>query len=259
MEVFSKPSFDQLTLMQSCKTTCPFSGLPVVDLSMPHSETIVKACEEFGFFKVINHGIPMEVINRSDMRDYVSAVRILAYEVLELLAEGLKIQPKDVFSKLLRDENSDSFFRINHYPPCPELQGLNGLDLIGFGEHTDPQLISVLRSNNVEGLQICLKDGNWVSVPADEKSFFFIVGDIMQVMTNGRFKSVKHRVLANSFKSRISMTYFGGPPLNKLISPLQSLLEGEESLYKELTWGDYIGAALMSNMVDNRISLFEKK
>ncbi|KAI9085553.1 hypothetical protein K1719_032396 [Acacia pycnantha] len=49
--------------------------------------------------------------------------------------------------------------RLNHYPPCPELVGSkNGGNVVGFGEHTDPQIISVLRSNNASELQICLSD-----------------------------------------------------------------------------------------------------
>lgn len=115
------------------------------------------------------------------MEEYVSAVKKLACEVLELVADGLGIEPRNALSKLLRDEKSDSYLRLNHYPPCLELQALNGINLLGFGEHTDPQIISVLRSNNTSGLQICLRDGTWVSVPPDQTSFFFNVGDSFQV------------------------------------------------------------------------------
>lgn len=116
------------------------------------------------------------------MNDYISAVRNMACEILELMAEGLKIQQRNAFSKLLMDEESDSVFRVNHYPPCPELQeALEGTKMIGFGEHTDPQIISVLRSNNTSGLQISLADGNWISVPPDQNSFFINVGDSLQV------------------------------------------------------------------------------
>uniref|UniRef100_A0A5B6ZCR6 Putative gibberellin 2-oxidase 2 n=1 Tax=Davidia involucrata TaxID=16924 RepID=A0A5B6ZCR6_DAVIN len=156
------------------------------------------------------------------------------------------------------DEQSDSVFRLNHYPPCPELQDMNDSNLIGFGEHTDPQIISVLRSNSTSGLQISLRDGNWISVPPDQNSFFVIVGDSLQVMTNGKFRSVRHRVLANSLKSRVSMIYFGGPPLSELIAPLPSLMEGEDSLYKEFTWFEYKKSAYKSRLADNRLGLFEK-
>lgn len=105
----------------------------------------------------------------------------MACEVLKLMADGLIIEPRNVFSRLLMDEQSDSVFRINHYPPHPKLQAFNGEDMIGFGEHTDPQIISILRSNNTSGLQISLRDGSWISVPPDQNSFFINVGDSLQV------------------------------------------------------------------------------
>lgn len=191
--------------------------------------------------------------------EYVSAVRSMVCEVLEMIAEELQMEERDTLSKVIKDERSDSCFRLNHYPPCPQLGALGGRNLIGFGEHTDPQILSVGRSNNTSGLQICLRDGTWVSVPPDNSSFFFNVGDSLQVMTNGRFKSVKHRVLAHDSSSRVSMIYFGGPPLNEKITPLPSLMEeGEESLYKEFTWSEYKKSAYKTRLGDNRLKLFEK-
>ncbi|KAL5731762.1 gibberellin 2beta-dioxygenase [Ranunculus cassubicifolius] len=330
MVVLSKPALDQFSPIKTCKpipsNLFSSSVIPVIDLSKPDCKTqLVKACEEFGFFKVINHDVPMEFMNAledeavnffslpqaekdkagppdpfgygnrrigrngdvgwieylllrstfssksfdtfkeipdfccSAVDDYVSAVKNMGCDVLELLADGLKLKQRNAFSKLIMDEESDSVFRLNHYPPCPDLQAISGRDLIGFGEHTDPQIISVLRSNNATGLQIALKDGTWVSVPPDQNSFFIIVGDSMQVMTNGRFKSVRHRVLANSNKSRVSMIYFGAPPLRERIAPLTSLMkEGEESHYKEFTWLEYKKSAYASRLADNRLDHFQK-
>lgn len=78
-------------------------------------------------------------------------------------------------------------------------------------------------------------------------------------MTNGRFRSVKHRVVANRMKSRVSMIYFAGPPLSEKITPLSSLKEeGEESLYEEFTWSEYKKSAYGSKLGDDRLKLFEK-
>ncbi|PIN03693.1 Iron/ascorbate family oxidoreductase [Handroanthus impetiginosus] len=322
MMLLSKPASQHFSNISTF-----FPGVPLIDLSKPDSKShLVKACEEFGFFKVINHGVPIQFMAeleseavkffslplsdkqkaglpnpfgfgygnnkigcagdvgwieylllttdthsdyqkfasifgeaaekfRCAVNDYISSVKKMACQILEMLADGLKIQPRNVFSKLLMDEQSDSVFRLNHYPPCPECEESN---LIGFGEHTDPQIISVLRSNNTSGLQISLKDGNWISIPPDENSFFINVGDSLQVMTNGRFKSVRHRVVANSPKSRLSMIYFGGPPLSEKIAPLPSLMKGEDSLYKEFTWFEYKKSACNLRLADNRLGLFEK-
>ena len=77
-------------------------------------------------------------------------------------------------------------------------------------------------------------------------------------MTNGRFRSVKHRVMANGFKSRLSMIYFGGPPLSEKIAPLPSLMKDKESLYKEFTWFDYKTCVYGSKLADNRLCHFER-
>ena len=83
---------------------------------------------------------------------------------------------------------------------------------------------------------------------------------ISQVLTNGRFKSVKHRVLTNSMKSRVSMIYFAGPSLTQRISPLTYLMNNEdESLYEEFTWSEYKSSAYSSRLSDNRLQPFERK
>ncbi|KAI4365206.1 hypothetical protein MLD38_021213 [Melastoma candidum] len=193
--------------------------------------------------------------------EYVAGVRNVVYRVLDLISDNLGIEPRDMLSSLLRDKNNDSCFRVNHYPASPKpLQGLiERRNLVGFGEHTDPQIISVLRSNNTSGFQISLRNGSWVSIPPDDASLFFLVGDTFQVLTNGRLRSVKHRVLADGRRSRISMIYFGGPAMSQKISPLRCLMsEGEESLYEEFTWYKYKKSAYRSRLADYRLGAFEK-
>lgn len=198
------------------------------------------------------------------------------------MAQGLGMEQRDSFRKLVADEESDSMLRLNHYPPCPMLQELNGF-VTGFGEHTDPQIISVLRSNDTAGLEISLRDGSWVSVLPDQESFFINVGDslqvtktytafnllvdeedeglhaMFQVLTNGRFRSVRHRVLTNGWKSRVSMIYFGGPPLGERLAPLPEVMaEGERSQYREFTWCEYKSCAFKMLLGENRLDLFHK-
>ncbi|KAK7301311.1 hypothetical protein RJT34_12172 [Clitoria ternatea] len=97
------------------------------------------------------------------------------------MADGLGLG-RNVFSRMVREERSDSCLRVNRYPPLMcGVETLSGQNLIGFGEHTDPQIISVLRSNNTSGLQICLTDGTWASIPPDHSSFFVNVGDLLQM------------------------------------------------------------------------------
>ncbi|EAZ13590.1 hypothetical protein OsJ_03506 [Oryza sativa Japonica Group] len=287
------PAVDHIPLLRSPDPGDVFSGVPVVDLGSPGAaRAVVDACERYGFFKVVNHGVATDTMDKAEseavrffsqtqpdkdrsgpaypvrvrqqadrvqwrhgvarstssspsttrrspdactvpscavfraaLNEYISGVRKVAVRVMEAMSEGLGIAQADALSALVTAEGSDQVFRVNHYPPCRALQGL-GCSVTGFGEHTDPQLVSVLRSNGTSGLQIALRDGQWVSVPSDRDSFFVNVGDSLQVLTNGRFKSVKHRVVANSLKSRVSFIYFGGPPLAQRIAPFATAAGG---------------------------------
>ncbi|KAG2303952.1 hypothetical protein Bca52824_032603 [Brassica carinata] len=330
MVVLSQPVAldNHISVIPTYKPVLTSQPIPVVDLTDPEAKTlIVKACEEFGFLKVVNHGVQRGLMARLEKEtigffalpqslksqagppepygygskrigpngdvgwieyillnanpqlsspktstifcqtpqnfreavvEYMHELKEVSCKVLEMVAEGLGIEPRDTLSKMVRDEKSDSCLRLNHYPTAEEKE--ENMVKVGFGEHTDPQIISVLRSNDTAGLQICMKDGSWVAVPPDHSSFFINVGDALQVMTNGRFKSVKHRVLADTRRSRVSMIYFGGPPLSEKIAPLSCLVPKQEDwLYKEFTWSQYKSSAYKSKLGDYRLGVFEKQ
>lgn len=114
------------------------------------------------------------------LEEYTEAVQEVAGRVLELMAEGLGLLDRGLLRRMVRMEGSDEMLRVNHYPPCLALAP-GDCGWTGFGEHTDPQIISVLRSNCISGLQIELRDGGWAPVDPDPKSFFITVGDSLQV------------------------------------------------------------------------------
>ncbi|KAF6988649.1 hypothetical protein CFC21_006143 [Triticum aestivum] len=200
---------------------------------------------------------------RDLLNEYTVAVRRMTCQVLELMAEGLRMEDRDAFTRLVLHKESDSMLRVNHYPPRPELKLLQqqhggGGRVTGFGEHTDPQIISVLRSNATSGLEIALRDGAWVSVPPDQTSFFVNVGDALQVLTNGRFRSVRHRVMVNSVRPRVSVIFFGGPAPRETLAPLRQLVgEGGRSRYREFTWREYKASAYRTKLAANRLGHFE--
>ncbi|KAG7569146.1 Oxoglutarate/iron-dependent dioxygenase [Arabidopsis thaliana x Arabidopsis arenosa] len=271
--------------------------IPVIDLTESDAKTqIVKACEEFGFFKVINHGVRPDLLSQLEQE----AIKFFA------LPHSLKdkASPPDPFGYgtkrigpngdvgwleyILLNANLCLWLSQNHsrFPahPCNIQRGSgrvherdeenveqssgNGRGRVKdrakaeaepFGE-SEGMLISLLRSNDSEGLQICVKDGTWVDVTPDHSSFFVLVGDTLQVMTNGRFMSVKHRVVTSTKRSRISMIYFAGPPLSEKIAPLSCLVpKQDDCLYNEFTWSQYKLSAYKTKLGDYRLGLFEKR
>ncbi|CAL4965965.1 unnamed protein product [Urochloa decumbens] len=197
---------------------------------------------------------------RGLLEEYTVAVRRMASAVLELMAEGLGLAGAGALAQLVAREDSDCMLRVNHYPPRPAAAEGGGAPslLTGFGEHTDPQIISVLRSNGTSGLEIALRGGEWAAVPPDGDAFFVNVGDTLQVLTNGRFRSVRHRVVVNSERSRVSMIFFGGPPLGERLAPLPELLgDGGRSRYREFTWAEFKNSGCRTRLAEDRLSPFE--
>ncbi|PIA28061.1 hypothetical protein AQUCO_07300025v1 [Aquilegia coerulea] len=210
------------------------------------------------------------------VNDYMEAVRNLACEILELMTEGLHVDDnKSVLSNYIRDVDCDSLIRLNHYPPYKgdtssapsshsDLDGddqgcdQDQLRIVGFGEHSDPQILTLLRSNDVGGLQILLEDEMWVPVPPDPMAFCVNVGDTLQALTNGRFKSVIHRALVNSSESRMSVIYFAAAPLHAWISPIPNLVTPQKpSLYRPFTWSEYKKTTYSLRLGDSRLDLFK--
>ncbi|XP_062184241.1 gibberellin 2-beta-dioxygenase 2-like [Phragmites australis] len=215
------------------------------------------------------------------VNEYVDAVRRLACQVLDLLGEGLGLRDPASLSRLISAVDSDSLLRINHYPPPSRATrdppgdrsctvdgpksgngGAAAARGIGFGEHTDPQILSVLRANDVDGLQVLLPDGRggedaWVQVPADPSAFFINAGDLLQALTNGRLVSIRHRVMASTSRPRLSTIYFAAPPLHARISALpETVIPGAPRRYRPFTWAEYKKAMYALRLSHNRLDLF---
>ena len=77
-------------------------------------------------------------------------------------------------------------------------------------------------------------------------------------MTNGRFRSVKHRVVVSRQTSRVSIIFNGGPPPSQRLAPLPQLLgDGGRSRYREFTWREYKSSSHKGRLVDDRLCRFE--
>ncbi|KAL8134453.1 1-aminocyclopropane-1-carboxylate oxidase 5-like [Apium graveolens] len=291
-------------------------AIPVIDFSKLSGEEranvmaqLHNGCEEWGFFQLVNHGIPEELLERvkkvssecyklereekfktstpvkllnelvenkshtkienvdwedvfllSDdaiesewpletpefretMTEYRAELKKLAVKVMEVMDENLGL-PKGCIRQAFNggeDGDINAFFgtKVSHYPPCPQPEMVNGLRA-----HTDAGgVILLFQDDQVNGLQI-LKDGQWIDVQPIKNSIVINTGDQIEVLSNGKYKSVWHRVLALPTGNRRSIASFYNPSYKATIAPAQQLLEIQpEELkqdYPKFVFGDYM-------------------
>ncbi|KAG0625241.1 hypothetical protein M758_2G039500 [Ceratodon purpureus] len=291
---FIKPPHERVSRLDS---EGPHEQIPVIDLAMLDDKgagkrqvlaEIVRACEEWGCFHLINHGVPAQVMDAAmdatkrffalpaverekyrmtkiggkgygqayvgkakDWNDrlfltdfsgeeepnpdrgcafsydlvltnppgaqealasYGEAMHKLVQITLALLSEALGQTPEFLSSKL------PSLFGtvLTHYPPCPQP------DLVmGLAPHEDGGIFTFLQQSNVLGLEV-LKDGRWVPVQPVAHAFVFMVADLVQIVSNDRFKSVTHRALAGPI-ARTVMANFTATVKDAVIQPAPEL------------------------------------
>ncbi|WOH12375.1 hypothetical protein DCAR_0831878 [Daucus carota subsp. sativus] len=251
--------------------------IPVIDLAASDRAIVVRQVQEasskFGFFQLINHGIPLcrmdDVIlsikafneletelksqyysregNEKRVLYYGSSLHLNELEgaswndtllvalgpepaescyvpevcrmavaewdeemkklggaLLGLMSEGLGLKREALEEKLCMDAR---IMAGNYYPHCPQP------DLtLGLKSHTDPSIFTLLLSNHVPGLHVKVEGHEWANLVAHPGALVVNIGDVLQIISNDKYRSVEHRVLANSLQEpRISVAVFFNP------------------------------------------------
>ncbi|KAL1299761.1 hypothetical protein HN51_044318 [Arachis hypogaea] len=195
--------------------------------------------DSFGCQIVPLIGKPQDLpeVCRDILLEYGNNVMKLGITLFELLSESLNLH-----SNYLRDMKLGCTDQIScaghYYPPCPEPELT-----MGTTKHSDGAFLTVLLQDHIGGLQI-LHNDKWIDVHPVPETLVVNIGDLLQLLTNDRFKSVQHRVLANRNDSRVSIASFFGynslAPLTKLVSPIKELLsEDNPPKFKETTVAEY--------------------
>ncbi|CAM6059439.1 unnamed protein product [Sphagnum tenellum] len=163
---------------------------------------------------------------------YNHAVNKLKSELMQALSEGLGLQSNeldDVFGPVQRTYT-------NFYPKCPEADRV-----FGARPHSDPNSITILLQDDVGGLEVRdLKYREWVQVKTIPHAFVINMGDQMEVFTNGKYRSISHRVRVNPDKNRISIASFISPKPRTVVEPSPLLVGEEGPLYKGDNFRDYL-------------------
>ena len=150
----------------------------------------------------------------------LDALTELGHRLCELLAVGLGLDP-DWFRTTLTDDPT-ILFRIFHYPATDP----GGADPVegaewGVQEHTDYGLLTILRQDDVGGLEVRTREG-WVEAPPVRDSFVCNIGDMLERMTGGAYRSTPHRVRRPP-RSRLSFPFFFDPSWDAEIIPVPGL------------------------------------
>ncbi|KAH6800150.1 2-oxoglutarate and oxygenase superfamily protein [Perilla frutescens var. hirtella] len=235
-------------------------AIPVIDFSKLEGEEraitlaeIAKCCEDWGFFQLMNHGISEELLER--VKEVVSECYKVEREPGFELSKPVKmlkeleekecdekienVDWEDVF--LLTDENDDEWpsktagfketmkeFRGGVKKLAIKVMGTMDENL-GLQKGTSRKhsrgggVVLLFQDDEVSGLQI-LKDGVWMDVQPLKNAIVINTGDQIEVLINGRYKSVWHRILAKPDGNRRSIASFYNPSMKATIEPAAELL-----------------------------------
>ena len=149
---------------------------------------------------------------RAAVLDYMAAASHAAQAVLAAVALSLGLE-EDWFRRHYTADPT-VLFRMFRYPPQPA-----GDDGWGVGEHTDYGLLTLLLQDDVPGLQVRTPQG-WLDAPPLPGTLVCNIGDMLDRLTGGTYRSTPHRVRNASGRERFSFPLFFDPDFTARVTPL---------------------------------------
>ena len=149
---------------------------------------------------------------RTCVLEYLEAMSSLAQRILSAMAVGLGLDPGWFRATLTAVPTV--LFRIFRYPPSPVESGRWGV-----GPHTDYGLLTLLGQDGTGGLEVKIGE-EWLAVPGDANAFVCNLGDMLERLTGGRYRSTLHRVLNPGATERLSFPYFFDPGFDATVEAL---------------------------------------
>ena len=143
---------------------------------------------------------------------WLDAMTGLGHRLAELVGLALGLDPGWFRRHLTGDPTL--LFRIFRYPPAPA-EGSGW----GVAEHTDYGLLTILHQDDRGGLEVRTSNG-WEAVPPQAGAFVVNLGDMLDRMTGGRYRSTPHRVRNPSGDDRVSFAFFFDPSWDAHVVPL---------------------------------------
>lgn len=201
----------------------------------------------------VQAGVPLHGPNQfpsspPELRDLVlravSELGAVGGRVLSAMAVGLGLDADWFAAHLTGDPTV--LFRIFRYPPDPPAEHD---DRWGVREHTDYGLVTVLAHDGTPGLQVHTPHG-WIDAPTDTDAFIINVGDMLEKLTGGRYRSTPHRVRNLADRDRYAFPLFLDPAWDAAVIPLpidpatvgsaRERWDGDSPLAWTGSYGDYL-------------------
>ncbi len=151
---------------------------------------------------------------RSAVLAYMAALTALGHRLMAGLALSLGLEESYFADHGMAEPLT--LFRIFNYPPPADL----GLGLWGVGEHTDYGLLTILLQDDAGGLEVRSRS-RWVPAPPVVGSFVCNIGDMLDRMTGGRYRSTPHRVRNPAPRDRLSFPFFFDPNFFAPVRPIE--------------------------------------
>jgi isopenicillin N synthase-like dioxygenase len=148
---------------------------------------------------------------KSAVTDFMGAATRSAHAIMEGVALSLGLDAQ--YFRTTYTSDPTLLFRIFHYPAASREEGW------GVGEHTDYGLLTLLAQDDIGGLEVKTSAG-WISAPPLPGTLVCNIGDMLDRLTGGQYRSTPHRVLNVSGKSRLSFPFFFDPGWEACIVPL---------------------------------------
>ncbi|BAZ37111.1 2OG-Fe(II) oxygenase [Calothrix sp. NIES-4101] len=171
---------------------------------------------------LVKAGVPMHGCNlfptsiphfRETVLEYMEVMTQLGHILMTGIALSLGLE-ESYFVRYT--SNPLILFRIFNYPP--DTVRLDD-ERWGVGEHTDYGVLTILKQDNLGGLQIKSNSG-WIAAPPIPGAFVCNIGDMLDRMTRGLYRSTPHRVQNFSEKNRFSFPFFFDPNFDAEVKPI---------------------------------------
>lgn len=158
---------------------------------------------------------------------YYQHLRGISQQIFRCFALALGVN-EDFFDAKITDAPSQ--LRLIHYPYNPEVK-----DAEGIGAHTDYECFTLLLPTAL-GLQVLNKQGEWIDIPLIKNTLVMNIGDMMEILSNGKYLATKHRV-KKVCEERYSFPLFCACNYNTVIEPI---VETDAPRYSALIGGEHL-------------------